>query len=156
MLSEYDRKAARVPPEKPSRTTSGTRTTVWEPLIFCNHTAFVFFLCLQAGLRPICEFMTFTFSLQAIDQVINSAAKSFYMSAGSVKVPMVFRGPNGATSGTTFPWLSNQDEVELSVAGYIYHVPEKKKVFASTFGWKVAVFLWRITCLNLSCWGGVQ
>ena len=56
------------------------------------------------------------------------------MSAGSVKVPMVFRGPNGATSGTTFPWLSNQDEVELSVAGYIYHVPEKKKVFASTFG----------------------
>ena len=38
----------------------------------------------QAGLRPICEFMTFNFSMQAIDQVVNSAAKTFYMSAGTV------------------------------------------------------------------------
>ena len=53
----------------------------------------------MAGLKPICEFMTFNFSMQAIDQVINSAAKSFYMSAGSVKVPIVFRGPNGASAG---------------------------------------------------------
>jgi pyruvate dehydrogenase E1 component beta subunit len=51
------------------------------------------------GLRPICEFMTFNFSMQAIDQVINSAAKTHYMSAGRVKVPIVFRGPNGAASG---------------------------------------------------------
>nr|QBH74088.1 pyruvate dehydrogenase [Isotomurus palustris] len=52
-----------------------------------------------AGLRPICEFMTFNFSMQAIDHIINSAAKTFYMSAGVVNVPIVFRGPNGAASG---------------------------------------------------------
>lgn len=54
---------------------------------------------LQAGLRPICEFMTFNFSMQAIDQVINSAAKTYYMSAGLQSVPIVFRGPNGASAG---------------------------------------------------------
>lgn len=53
----------------------------------------------MAGLRPVCEFMTFNFSMQAIDQVINSAAKTFYMSAGTIHVPIVFRGPNGAASG---------------------------------------------------------
>ncbi|XP_060082207.1 pyruvate dehydrogenase E1 component subunit beta, mitochondrial-like [Ylistrum balloti] len=53
----------------------------------------------MAGLKPICEFMTFNFSMQAIDQVINSAAKTFYMSAGNVPVPIVFRGPNGAAAG---------------------------------------------------------
>ncbi|KAG8431504.1 hypothetical protein GDO86_018509 [Hymenochirus boettgeri] len=53
----------------------------------------------MAGLRPICEFMTFNFSMQAIDQVINSAAKTHYMSAGLVPVPIVFRGPNGASAG---------------------------------------------------------
>jgi pyruvate dehydrogenase E1 component beta subunit len=53
----------------------------------------------MAGLRPICEFMTFNFSMQAIDHVINSAAKSHYMSAGRVRVPIVFRGPNGAAMG---------------------------------------------------------
>jgi pyruvate dehydrogenase E1 component beta subunit len=53
----------------------------------------------MAGLRPICEFMTFNFSMQAIDHVINSAAKTYYMSAGKVKVPIVFRGPNGAAAG---------------------------------------------------------
>uniref|UniRef100_A0AAX7TCU7 Pyruvate dehydrogenase E1 component subunit beta n=1 Tax=Astatotilapia calliptera TaxID=8154 RepID=A0AAX7TCU7_ASTCA len=54
---------------------------------------------LQAGLRPICEFMTFNFSMQAIDQIINSAAKTYYMSAGLQSVPIVFRGPNGASAG---------------------------------------------------------
>lgn len=53
----------------------------------------------MAGLRPVCEFMTFNFSMQAIDHVINSAAKTFYMSAGKVNVPIVFRGPNGAAAG---------------------------------------------------------
>uniref|UniRef100_A0A3P9KL34 Pyruvate dehydrogenase E1 component subunit beta n=1 Tax=Oryzias latipes TaxID=8090 RepID=A0A3P9KL34_ORYLA len=53
----------------------------------------------MAGLRPICEFMTFNFSMQAIDQVINSAAKTYYMSAGQQPVPIVFRGPNGASAG---------------------------------------------------------
>jgi len=53
----------------------------------------------MAGLRPICEFMTFNFSMQAIDHVINSAAKTYYMSAGAVPVPIVFRGPNGCAAG---------------------------------------------------------
>ncbi|VEL27318.1 unnamed protein product [Protopolystoma xenopodis] len=52
-----------------------------------------------AGLRPICEFMTFNFAMQSIDQIINSAAKTFYMSAGRVNAPVVFRGPNGISAG---------------------------------------------------------
>lgn len=52
-----------------------------------------------AGLRPICEFMTMNFAMQSIDHIINSAAKTFYMSAGRVNVPIVFRGPNGAAVG---------------------------------------------------------
>ncbi len=51
-----------------------------------------------AGLRPIVEFMTFNFAMQAIDQIINSAAKQLYMSGGQVKAPIVFRGPNGVAS----------------------------------------------------------
>jgi pyruvate dehydrogenase E1 component beta subunit len=51
-----------------------------------------------AGLRPIVEFMTFNFSMQAIDHVINSAAKTLYMSGGQLGCPIVFRGPNGAAS----------------------------------------------------------
>tara|TARA_Y100001001_G_scaffold113041_1_gene110717 strand:+ start:1291 stop:2652 length:1362 start_codon:yes stop_codon:yes gene_type:complete len=50
------------------------------------------------GLRPIVEFMTFNFSMQAIDQIINSAAKTLYMSGGQINCPIVFRGPNGAAS----------------------------------------------------------
>ena len=50
------------------------------------------------GLRPIVEFMTFNFSMQAIDQIINSAAKTLYMSGGQINCPIVFRGPNGASS----------------------------------------------------------
>ena len=52
----------------------------------------------MAGLRPIVEFMTFNFAMQAIDQIVNSAAKTNYMSGGLVSVPIVFRGPNGAAS----------------------------------------------------------
>jgi len=51
-----------------------------------------------AGLRPIVEFMTWNFAMQAIDQIVNSAAKQLYMSGGQVKAPMVFRGPNGAAA----------------------------------------------------------
>ncbi len=50
------------------------------------------------GLRPIVEFMTFNFAMQAIDQIINSAAKTLYMSGGQMGCPIVFRGPNGAAS----------------------------------------------------------
>jgi pyruvate dehydrogenase E1 component beta subunit len=51
-----------------------------------------------AGLRPIVEFMTFNFSMQAIDHIVNSAAKTLYMSGGKVHCPIVFRGPNGAAA----------------------------------------------------------
>ena len=51
-----------------------------------------------AGLKPIVEFMTFNFAMQAIDQIINSAAKTRYMSGGQMGAPMVFRGPNGAAA----------------------------------------------------------
>ncbi|KCZ83488.1 pyruvate dehydrogenase subunit beta [Hyphomonas adhaerens MHS-3] len=51
-----------------------------------------------AGLRPIVEFMTFNFAMQAIDQIVNSAAKTLYMSGGQMGCPIVFRGPNGAAA----------------------------------------------------------
>ncbi|MCV6824103.1 MULTISPECIES: pyruvate dehydrogenase complex E1 component subunit beta [Halocynthiibacter] len=51
-----------------------------------------------AGLRPIVEFMTFNFAMQAIDQILNSAGKTLYMSGGQMGAPMVFRGPNGAAA----------------------------------------------------------
>lgn len=51
-----------------------------------------------AGLRPIVEFMTFNFAMQAVDQIINSAAKTLYMSGGQMGCPIVFRGPNGAAA----------------------------------------------------------
>ncbi len=52
----------------------------------------------MAGLKPIVEFMTFNFAMQAIDHIINSAAKTHYMSGGQIKCPIVFRGPNGAAA----------------------------------------------------------
>src|SRR5665213_1577092 len=52
----------------------------------------------MAGLKPIVEFMTFNFAMQAMDQIINSAAKTLYMSGGQMGCPIVFRGPNGAAS----------------------------------------------------------
>ncbi|MDB5430315.1 MAG: pyruvate dehydrogenase subunit beta [Caulobacter sp.] len=52
----------------------------------------------MAGQRPIVEFMTFNFAMQAIDHIINSAAKTLYMSGGQIRCPIVFRGPNGAAS----------------------------------------------------------
>ncbi|KRY57570.1 Pyruvate dehydrogenase E1 component subunit beta, mitochondrial [Trichinella britovi] len=53
----------------------------------------------MAGLRPICEFMTFNFSMQAIDHIVNSSAKTLYMSAGQISSPIVFRGPNSTAVG---------------------------------------------------------
>ena len=52
----------------------------------------------MAGLKPVVEFMTWNFGMQAMDHIINSAAKTRYMSGGQISVPMVFRGPNGAAS----------------------------------------------------------
>lgn len=53
----------------------------------------------QGGMRPVLEFMTWNFALQAMDQIVNSAAKTLYMSAGQITTPIVFRGPNGAAAG---------------------------------------------------------
>lgn len=53
----------------------------------------------QGGMKPVLEFMTWNFALQAIDQIVNSAAKTLYMSAGQINTPIVFRGPNGAAAG---------------------------------------------------------
>lgn len=52
-----------------------------------------------AGLKPVCEFMTFNFAMQSIDQILNSGAKTYYMTGGLTNCPVVFRGPNGAAAG---------------------------------------------------------
>ena len=73
----------------------------------------------MAGLRPIVEWMTFNFAFQAIDQVINNAAKLRYMSGGQFNIPIVFRGPNGAAE-----WLGAQHS--HSCASFYSHVPGLK------------------------------
>jgi len=77
------------------------------------------------GLRPVVEWMTMNFSIQALDQVINNAAKLRYMSGGQLKVPVVFRGPNGPAE-----YLSSQHSQALQA---LYaHVPGLKVVMPST------------------------
>lgn len=79
----------------------------------------------MTGLRPIVEWMTFNFSLQAYDQVVNNAAKFRYMSGGQFKIPVVFRGPNGPAE-----YLSSQHSQALQS---IYaHIPGLKVVAPST------------------------
>jgi pyruvate dehydrogenase E1 component beta subunit len=78
-----------------------------------------------AGLRPIVEWMTFNFSIQAMDQVINNAAKLRYMSGGQFAVPVVFRGPNGPAE-----YLSAQHSQALQ--SIFAHVPGLKVVAPST------------------------
>jgi pyruvate dehydrogenase E1 component beta subunit len=74
-----------------------------------------------AGLRPIVEFMTFNFAMQAMDQIINSAAKTRYMSGGQMDCPIVFRGPNGAAARVAAQ--HSQD-----YAAWYSHVPGLKVV----------------------------
>ena len=69
------------------------------------------------GLRPVCEFMTWNFALQAIDQVINSAGKQLYMSAGDINVPIVFRGPNGAAAAVAAQHSQDFSAWYMSVPG---------------------------------------
>ncbi|CAM5633056.1 1-deoxy-D-xylulose-5-phosphate synthase [Mycolicibacterium aubagnense] len=75
----------------------------------------------MTGLKPIVEFMTFNFAMQAIDQIINSAAKTLYMSGGQMGAPIVFRGPNGAASRVAAQ--HSQD-----YAAWYSHVPGLKVV----------------------------
>jgi pyruvate dehydrogenase E1 component beta subunit len=77
----------------------------------------------MAGLRPIIEFMTFNFALQAIDHIINSAAKTNYMSGGQMRCPVVFRGPNGAASRVGAQHSQNFSAWYASVPGLIVIAP---------------------------------
>ena len=77
----------------------------------------------MGGLRPIVEFMTFNFALQAIDHLINSAAKTNYMSGGQMRCPMVFRGPNGAASRVGAQHSQNFAPWYASVPGLIVIAP---------------------------------
>src|SRR3982075_2110058 len=79
----------------------------------------------MAGLKPIVEFMTFNFAMQAIDQIINSAAKTHYMSGGQIACPIVFRGPNGAAAR-----VAAQHSQEYSA--WYSHVPGLKVIAPST------------------------
>ena len=77
----------------------------------------------MGGLRPIVEFMTFNFAMQAIDHIINSAAKTNYMSGGQMRCPMVFRGPNGAASRVGAQHSQNYGPWYASVPGLIVIAP---------------------------------
>lgn len=77
----------------------------------------------MGGLRPIVEFMTFNFAMQAIDHVINSAAKTNYMSGGQMRCPVVFRGPNAAASRVGAQHSQNYAPWYASVPGLIVIAP---------------------------------
>jgi len=77
----------------------------------------------MGGLRPVIEFMTFNFAMQAIDHIINSAAKTNYMSGGQMRCPIVFRGPNGAASRVGAQHSQNYGPWYASVPGLIVIAP---------------------------------
>jgi pyruvate dehydrogenase E1 component beta subunit len=77
----------------------------------------------MGGLRPIVEFMTFNFAMQAIDHIINSAAKTNYMSGGQMRCPIVFRGPNGAAARVAAQHSQNYGSWYAHVPGLIVICP---------------------------------
>lgn len=77
----------------------------------------------MGGLKPIVEFMTFNFAMQAIDQIINSAAKTNYMSGGQMRCPIVFRGPNGAASRVAAQHSQNYGPWYAAVPGLVVISP---------------------------------
>ena len=77
----------------------------------------------MGGLKPVIEFMTFNFAMQAIDHIINSAAKTNYMSGGQMRCPIVFRGPNGAASRVGAQHSQNYGPWYASVPGLIVIAP---------------------------------
>ena len=79
----------------------------------------------MAGLRPVVEFMTWNFALLALDQIVNSAAKIFYMSGGQLRIPIVFRGPNGAA-------LQLAAQHSQAWESWLAHVPGLKVVSPTT------------------------
>src|SRR5262245_2328015 len=79
----------------------------------------------MVGLRPIIEFMTFNFSLVAIDQIVNNAAKIYQMSAGQYPIPIVFRGPSG-------PAVQVASQHSQALESFYAHVPGLKVVMPAT------------------------
>jgi pyruvate dehydrogenase E1 component beta subunit len=77
----------------------------------------------MGGLRPIVEFMTFNFAMQAIDHIVNSAAKTNYMSGGQMRCPMVFRGPNGAAARVAAQHSQNYASWYAHVPGLVVIAP---------------------------------
>lgn len=77
----------------------------------------------MGGLRPVIEFMTFNFAMQAIDHIINSAAKTNYMSGGQMRCPIVFRGPNGAASRVGAQHSQNYGPWYANVPGLVVIAP---------------------------------
>ncbi|MEM8826801.1 MAG: pyruvate dehydrogenase complex E1 component subunit beta [Pseudomonadota bacterium] len=77
----------------------------------------------MGGLKPIVEFMTFNFAMQAIDHIVNSAGKTLYMSGGQMRCPIVFRGPNGAASRVAAQHSQNYGPWYASVPGLIVICP---------------------------------
>ncbi len=77
----------------------------------------------MGGLRPIIEFMTFNFAMQAIDHIVNSAGKTNYMSGGQMRCPIVFRGPNGAASRVAAQHSQNFGPWYASVPGLVVIAP---------------------------------
>ena len=78
----------------------------------------------MGGLKPIVEFMTFNFAMQAMDHLVNSAAKTLYMSGGLLSVPVVFRGPNGAAARVAA-------QHSQCYASWFAHVPGWMAAFSS-------------------------
>jgi len=79
----------------------------------------------MAGLRPVIEFMTWNFAVLALDQIVNSAAKMLYMSGGQLKMPIVFRGPNGAA-------LQLGSQHSQAWESWLAHIPGLKVVAPAT------------------------
>ena len=77
----------------------------------------------MGGLRPVIEFMTFNFAMQAMDHIVNSAAKTNYMSGGQMRCPVVFRGPNGAASRVAAQHSQNFGPWYASVPGLVVIAP---------------------------------
>lgn len=79
----------------------------------------------MAGLRPVIEFMTWNFAILALDQIVNAAAKMLYMSGGQIRVPIVFRGPNGAA-------LQLSSQHSQAWESWVAHIPGLKVVAPAT------------------------
>lgn len=102
----------------------GEKRVIDTPITEEGFTGLGIGMCM-AGLRPIVEWMTFNFSFQAFDQVVNNAAKMRYMSGGQFKMPIVFRGPHGPAE-----WLSSQHS--QACATFYSHVPGLKVITPAT------------------------